>query len=48
MTREQQQANDRRYADWKKVYHEEVYERVKHWGDSHSSAKKDTKAEAED
>jgi len=48
MTRQEQQANDRRYADWHKVYIEEVYDRATHWGDSHSSAKKDAKAESED
>lgn len=33
MTREQQQAKDPRYADWRAAYIEEVRERVKHWGD---------------
>jgi hypothetical protein len=42
MTREQQQALDRRYADWHKVYHEEVYDRATHWGDSHKSLNKKT------
>ena len=33
MTRQEQQDRDRRYADWERVYVEEVRERVKHWGD---------------
>ena len=33
MTRQEQQANDKRYEDWREVYREEVVERVKHWGD---------------
>lgn len=33
MTREQQQALDKRYDDWREAYREDVVERVKHWGD---------------
>lgn len=33
MTREQQQAQDPRYSDWRQAYREDVVERVKHWGD---------------
>ena len=44
MTREQQVANDKRYADWHKVYVEEVYDRATHWGDGHKSpSRKDTR-----
>jgi hypothetical protein len=30
---------ERSYMDWFKVYHEEVFERVKHWGDNGSVGK---------
>lgn len=33
MTRQEQQARDKRYADWHEAYVEEVRDRVKHWGD---------------
>jgi len=42
MTRQEQVALDKRYADWLKVYNEEVYDRATHWGDSHKSSKKTT------
>ena len=40
MTRQEQVANDKRYADWQKVWHEEVYDRATHWGDSHKANKR--------
>lgn len=33
MTRQEQQAQDKRYSDWRAAYVEDVRERVKHWGD---------------
>jgi len=45
MTRQEQVALDKRYADWQKVYNEEVYDRATHWGDGHKSPKKNTQDE---
>lgn len=35
-SREEQQELDRRYADWRKVYVEEIH-RAEFWGDSHKA-----------
>jgi hypothetical protein len=46
MTRQEQQALDKRYEDWRAAYREDVVERVKHWGDKRKRGSKSPRVDS--
>lgn len=47
MTRQEQQTLDRRYADWRKVYVEELH-KSRYWGDQHKTPERGNTEQGED